>query len=274
VRRVLIAGCGYLGTSAAKLFLRNGWSVEGWTRSGSPIAGMTVHAVDLSEADAVMRSEGEFDVVIHSASTRGGDAADYARVYQVGAKNLLKRFTRSQVIFVGSTSVYAQRDGEWVDETSVAEPTHERGKILRDAEDLILSRDGRVARLAGIYGPGRSALLQRVLSGEATVDQTKDRFVNQVHRDDAASALLRIAQLSEQGRIWNVADNSPFLLSECYYWLAQRLNRTLEEGAPETPRKRGESNKRISNTRLQSSGWIPQYPSFKEGMERSVLPLL
>jgi len=279
VNRVLIAGCGYLGTATAKLFLSQGWNVEGWTRTGSTASESSLpfalRAIDLSLTAAVKAAPGEFDVVIHSASTRGGEAADYARVYQGGVENLLERFPRSRLLFVSSTSVYAQSSGEWVDESSPADPLHERGRILRETESLVLSHGGRVARLAGIYGPERSALLRRVLANEASVDQKADRFVNQVHRDDAASALFKISQLADDGaQIWNVVDNEPLLLSECYRWLARRLNRSLagSEGAT-APRKRGESNKRISNARLRGQGWSPAYASFKEGMDQSVLPL-
>jgi nucleoside-diphosphate-sugar epimerase len=278
VSRILIAGCGYLGTAIAKLFLREGWSVEGWTRSGSiesePRSQFDVRAVDLSQSETVRSAPGEFDVVLHSASTRGGEAADYARVYRGGVENLLQRFPRSQLLFVSSTSVYAQRSGQWVDESSPAEPLHERGRILRDTENLVLSHGGRVARLAGIYGPDRSALLRRVLANEASVDEKADRFVNQVHRDDAASALFKISQLADGGgQIWNVADNEPLLLSECYRWLGRKLNRSLSTTrSAGLSRKRGESNKRVSNSRLQTAGWAPTYPSFKEGMKRSVLP--
>lgn len=174
--------------------------MEGWTRSGSiePEGRLqfNVRAVDLSQSEAVTSAQGEFEAVIHCASTGGGEAADYARVYRGGVENLLQRFPRSQLLFVSSTSVYAQQSGEWVNESSPAEPLHEKGKILRETENLALSRGGRVARLAGIYGPGRSALLRRVRENEAWVDEKTDRFVNQVHRDDAASALLKVAQLS------------------------------------------------------------------------------
>jgi nucleoside-diphosphate-sugar epimerase len=278
VSRVLIAGCGYLGTATAKLFLREGWSVEGWTRSGSieaePESRFDVRAVDLSQPATVESAPGEFEVVIHCASTRGGEAPDYARVYRGGVENLLQRFPRSRLLFVSSTSVYAQQLGERVDESSEAEPVHERGKILRETEELTLSHGGAVARLAGIYGPGRSALLRRVLANEASADEKADRFVNQIHRDDAALALFKIATLSGgAGQIWNVTDNEPLLLSQCYRWLAQKLNRSLSTTRSAVrPRKRGESNKRVSNSRLRTAGWAPKYPSFKEGMERSVLP--
>jgi nucleoside-diphosphate-sugar epimerase len=280
VSRVLIAGCGYLGTATAKLFLRDGWTVEGWSRSGSiesdPLAQFNVSAVDLSQFEAIRSAPGEFEIVIHCASTRGGDAADYARVYRDGVENLLQRFPMSQLLFVSSTSVYAQQAGDWVDEGSPAEPLHERGKILRETEMSVLSHGGRVARLAGIYGPGRSALLRRVLANEAAVEEKSDRFVNQIHRDDAAAALLKIAQLPDGGgKIWNVSDNEPLLLSECYLWLSQKVNRPFTElSGGQAQRKRGASNKRISNSRLRDQGWDPVYPSFKEGMERTVLPSL
>lgn len=278
VSRVLIAGCGYLGTAAAKLFLSEGWSVEAWTRSGSidseSAPRFDVRAVDLSQPEAVKSAPGEFEVVIHCASTRGGEAPDYARVYRGGVENLLQRFPRSQLLFVSSTSVYAQKSGEWVDETNVAEPVHEKGKILRETEEMALSHGGAVARLGGIYGPGRSALLRRVLANEAFVDEKADRFVNQIHRDDAALALFKIATVPDSvGQIWNVTDNEPFLLSECYGWLARKLNRSpLTARGQGLSGKRGESNKRVSNLRLRTAGWAPTYPSFKEGVEKSVLP--
>jgi nucleoside-diphosphate-sugar epimerase len=279
VRSVLIAGCGYLGVATARLFLRDGWRVEGWNRSGevqgAEALELPVRAVDLSKASEVDSAEGEFDFVIHSASTRGGDAADYLRLYRDGLNNLRQRFRGSHLLFVSSTSVYAQKSGEWVDEASPAEPLHEKGRILREAEKIALATGGRVARLAGLYGPGRSAFLRRVLAKDVSLEEGADRYVNQVHRDDAASALLAIAQSGAGGEIWNVADNDPLLLSACYQWLADRLKQPLSDSAkPARPRKRGESNKRVSNSRLRHLGWEPIYPSFREGMERSVLPAL
>src|SRR5260370_32312108 len=131
-----------------------------------------------------------------------------------------------------------------------------------------------VVRLAGIYGPQRSALLSKFLNGTATIDPNNDRFVNQVHRDDIASALfilLNRAQTSAQ--IYNVVDDQPLLQSECYHWLAQRLNRLLPPTRKsEQPRKRGDTNKRVSNAKLHQLGWTPDYPTFRDAMEKSILP--
>jgi nucleoside-diphosphate-sugar epimerase len=276
--RVLIAGCGYLGQAVAELFLSDGWEVEGWTKSADSAQPLStkpypVHAVDISKEDHVRAQAGNFDAVIHCASTRGGDVDSYRRVYLHGAGNLLKRFGGSQILFTSSTSVYAQNDGDLVTEESRAEPKHETGTILRKAEDLVLANRGIVIRLGGIYGPGRSALLKKFLSGDAILDPESDRFVNQIHRDDAAASIQLLVKRQESaGEIYNVVDDQPILLSECYRWLAAKLNRPLPAaGRSTSKRKRGESNKRVGNAKLRASRWTPRYPDFAHGMEKSVL---
>ena len=127
------------------------------------------------------------------------------------------------MFFTSSTSVYAQTDGAWVDE-NVAGRTDARNR-----QDLAGNRRDRpraggiVARVAGIYGPGRSLLLRKFLAGEAVIDRERDRFLNQVHRDDIASALL----LADSTDLGVAADlqrrrRSADVVSECYAWLATR----------------------------------------------------
>ena len=130
-------------------------------------------------------------------------------------------------------------------------------------------------RLAGIYGPQRSALLSKFLNGTATIDPQSDRFVNQVHRDDIASALFCLLnhEARNSAQIYNVVDDQPILQSECYRWLAQRLNRPLPQiRKSEQPRKRGDTNKRVSNAKLHQLGWTSEYPTFGDAMEKSILP--
>jgi nucleoside-diphosphate-sugar epimerase len=277
--RVLIAGCGYLGQAVAELFVADNWEVEGWTMSSDSAHKLStkpcpVRAVDISQADQVRAPEGDFDAVIHCASTRGGDTDSYRRIYLDGARNLLERFGNARILFTSSTSVYAQESGECVTEESPAEPKHENGRILREAEGLVLGNRGIVVRLGGIYGPGRSALLKKFLSGDAILDSGNDRFVNQIHRDDAAAAIqLLIKRREPGGMIYNVVDDHPILQSECYRWLATTLNRPLPAaGRSTSKRRRGDSNKRVSNAKLRAIGWMPRYPDFAEGMGRSVLP--
>jgi nucleoside-diphosphate-sugar epimerase len=189
--------------------------------------------------------------------------------------HLLDVFSNTKILFTSSTSVYAQRDSSWVTEESETKPLRETSRILLEVEKLILEKGGIVARLAGIYGPQRSALLSKFLNGTATIDPNNDRFVNQVHRDDIASALFLLLN-SETGvsaQIYNVVDDQPLLQSECYAWLAQRLDRPLPTiRKSEQPRKRGDTNKRVSNAKLRQLNWIPDYPTFGNAMEKSILP--
>jgi len=276
--RILIAGCGYVGQATADLFHAAGWTVEGWTRSAESAAKLSakpypVYAVDVADRDQVYARDGILDAVIHCASSGGGGLDAYRQVYLNGARSLLDRFAGSKVIFTSSTSVYAQRDGSWVTEKSETKPARETGRILLETEQLVLAQGGVVARLAGIYGPGRSALLIKFLAGSAIIDLENDRFINQVHRDDIATALFLLLDRPSPAReIYNVVDDQPILQSECYRWLAAKLNRPIPPmGRSTAAPKRGASNKRVSNARLRHLGWIPRYPTFAEAMEKSIL---
>ena len=277
--RILIAGCGYVGQATADLFHAAGWDVEGWTASEESAAALSAKPypscqVDISNCDQVAERPGTFDAVIHCASSRGGGVESYRQIYLNGARNLIDRFAETNLLFTSSTSVYAQRDGSWVTEESETNPARETGRVLLEAEKLVLERRGTVARLAGIYGPGRSALLSKFLAGTATIDRENDRFVNQVHRDDIASAIFfLLTRETPRTQIYNVVDDQPTLQTECYRWLAQRLGRPLPSiGKSMGLRKRGDSNKRVSNANLRSLGWTLQYPTFVDAMETSILP--
>jgi nucleoside-diphosphate-sugar epimerase len=277
--RILIAGCGYVGQATADLFHAAGWDAEGWTASEKSAATLSakpypICQIDISSRDQVADHPGIFDAVVHCASSRGGGLKPYRQIYLNGARNLIDRFVGTKMLFTSSTSVYAQRDGSWVTEQSETKPARETGRVLLETEKVVLGQGGTVARLSGIYGPGRSALLSKFLAGTAIIDPENDRYVNQVHRDDIASALFLLVSGEWQERqIYNVVDNQPMLQSDCYRWLAQRLNRPLPPiGKSTGQRKRGDSNKRVSNAKLRGHGWAPQYHTFAEGMERSVLP--
>src|SRR5438874_3559413 len=273
MRRSLIAGCGYVGQAAADLYHAAGWAVEGWTRSAESVATLSakpypICEVDISRRAKVAECRKTFDAVIHCASSSGGDAEMYRQVYLDGARNLLETFPGSKLLFTSSTSVYAQRDGSCVTEESETAPVRETSRILLETESVVLGSGGIVARLAGIYGPGRSALLNKFLSGTAVIDPENDRFANEVHRDDIAAALfLLLSREARAAQIYNVVDDQPILQSECYRWLARRLNRPLPPTGRSThQRKRGDSNKRVSNAKLRQLGWTPQYPTFAEAM--------
>ena len=277
--RVLIAGCGYVGEAAADAFHERGWEVEGWTASTESAAKLSerpysVRSVDLTNPNAVATASGEFDVVIHCVSSRGGDEKQYRQLYFEGAKNLIHAFPRAMLLFTSSTSVYAQADGSVVDESSPAEPRHPKGKILRKTEELVLAAGGIVARLGGIHGPRRSFFLTRFLEGIASVGGN-DRLINHVHRDDIVVALVMLAGRRAECRneIFNVVADQPIKASAAYAWLSSRLGKPgLSTVSDVRQPKRGESNKQVSNEKLRALGWEPRYPTFEGAMSESILP--
>ncbi len=277
--RVLIAGCGYVGEAAANAFHERGWDVEGWTATEESAAKLSdrpyaVRSVDVTDWDAVSGSAGEFDVVVHCVSSRGGDEEQYRRLYFEGAANLLNAFPRSTLIFTSSTSVYAQTDQSVVDENSLAEPRHAKGKILRATENHVLASGGMVVRLGGIHGPLRSFFLTRFLKGVA-VREENDRLINHVHGDDIVGALLLLADRRRdcRGEIFNVVADQPIKTSAAFEWLSLRLKKSPPAtGGEARLRKRGDSNKRVSNRKLRALGWEPRYPTFERAMTESILP--
>jgi nucleoside-diphosphate-sugar epimerase len=272
---VLIAGCGYVGSVVAKLFADTGWDVTGWIRTDQ-MAGrvgegeISLKAVNIANLDAVRSNAFGANVVVHCASS-GADS--YRHVYRDGVANLSACFPGARLIFTSSTSVYPQRDRSLVTEESPAEPDSDNARILREAEEIALENSGIVLRVAGIYGPGRSFLLRSTMNRTAIAT---DRIVNQVHRDDVASAIFFLGgcQTINPPRIFNVVDDTPAPRAEILAWLSERLNLPLPTSVVMAEQRQGHSNKRVSNAKLRALGWTPAYPNYREGFDQSVLPAL
>ncbi len=271
--RIFIAGCGFVGLATARLFQARGWEVLAGTHTpesaaqlaGEPFAALPVDIADPT-ALAARPELRDLDAVIHCASSGRGGADAYRRVYLEGVKNLATALAPKRLVFTGSTSVYIQTDGEWVTEASEALPDRETGRVLREAEDAVLAGGGSVARLAGIYGPARSVLLKKFLAGEAVIEGDGGRWINQIHRDDAATALLALVE-SEAGGVFNVTDDEPMTQRAAYEWLADHFQKPLPPSGPiPKDRKRGWTSKRVSNAKLRALGWAPQYPSFPQAV--------
>lgn len=274
----LIAGCGFVGEAAARMLRAGGWNVAGVTRSvetpAHPAAAPKVFKVacDISDREIVKAKLGEFehiDVIVDCVSSGHGGVAGYRRNYFDGARNLLEILRPQKFLFTSSTSVYGQTDGSWVTEESPAEPVGEPARILRETEGLVLRHGGIVARLAGIYGPGRSARLQKFLDGTAVTKNGGTRWINQIHRDDAAGAICFLLDNAAVAGIYNVTDDSPLRQIECHRWLAAHFKKPLPPSGPigcNSKSFRGVTNKRVSNAKLRALGWHCIYPSFQDAV--------
>lgn len=264
MRKILVVGAGYLGEEVLRVFRAAGWEAVGASLGG----GESLLACDVGDAASVAKLP-EADAVVHCAASGRGGAEAYRRVYLDGCRNLARRFPEARLVFTSSSSVYGQADGELVTEESEAEPDRETGKILLEAESVVLDAGGAVTRLAGIYGPGRSVLLRKFLGGEAVIEEDGRRFINQIHRDDAALAIFHLVNLQPfpAGEVFNAADSVTMSQLEVYQGLARIFGKDLPpSGERDLNRKRGWSHKRVSNAKLLATGWEPLYPCFLDAV--------
>lgn len=282
--RVLIIGCGYVGLALGRRLAARGAQVSGMRRGTDHDAELIAAGIrplrgDLTRPDHLRALGGGFDWVVNTVSSSRGGADVYRDVYLGGAKNLVEWAATAglqKLVYTSSTSVYAQADGSVVDESSPAEPAGDTGRLLRETEEVFLAagRGGEVPavvlRVGGIYGPGRGHLFHQFLAGEARLEPGGGRWINMIHRDDVASAIEAALERGSPGVIYNASDDEPVRQGAFLEYIARETRRPLPPPASATvagpPRKRGTTNKRVSNRRLKSElGWAPAFPTFREG---------
>jgi nucleoside-diphosphate-sugar epimerase len=277
--RVLIIGCGYVGLPLGQRMVSLGHEVWGLKRSGPEVlqqAGIQPLVADVGDPASLAQLPSHFDWVVFCAAAGGG--GDYRRVYLEGMRNVvawLGKTPPQKLVYTSSTSVYAQNDGSWVDEMAPAMPAVDSGRILVETESVLRSAfqsggfPGTVLRVAGIYGPGRGYWFKQFLSGEAVLEGDGSRFLNMIHRDDVGGAILTALEHGQPGEIYNACDDEPVSQRDLFGWLASELGRPMPPraaaGEETAARRRGATNKRISNRKLRAMGWTLCYPTFREG---------
>ncbi|HKU35358.1 MAG TPA: SDR family oxidoreductase, partial [Paenarthrobacter sp.] len=258
---VLIAGCGDLGTEAGLRFAAAGHDVMGIRRSPEKLPPQIrgVRA-DLSSELPNLPFEAEIVVVSLAADASTEDA--YRAGYVDGLRNVLDAVDRQavppqRILFVSSTAVYPDAGGAVVDENTPTEPTRFSGKILLEAEQLLFARAGEasaaVLRLGGIYGPGRTRLIDQVRSGNAVIPG-QPKHTNRIHRDDAAAMIVHLATMEAQPEpVYLGVDDESAELGDVLRFLAQELR--LPEPLVGPASDGGAGDKRCSNRRLRSTGF-------------------
>lgn len=271
--RILIAGYGQLGRQLGSILSHAGHTVYGLRRSATePDPGVIGIQADLLErAKLTAQLPPELDRVYYILTPSQRDEAGYRNAYVHGLGHLIEALQRQpsqtpRLIFVSSTAVYGQNTGDWVDEHSPTQPTGFNGQCLLAAEDLVAHYPGRSIRLrfAGIYGPGREALIRRVKAGKSC-QSTPKRYTNRIHSDDCVGFLAHVGALSDPEPVYIGVDDYPCTQCEVMDWLASAL------GVARPPRGSGDNaGRRCANARLKASGYTLRYPSFISGY-RSLL---
>ncbi len=270
--RVLVAGAGYVGAELAQRLALAGHEVLALRRSPPPArlaTGVRWLACDLGDAralGALPLAGVEALAYLVAADARDDDA--YRRAYVDGVANLLVRLRADRalrrVLFVSSTSVYAQDDGDWLDETSPTQPAHFGGQRVLEGEAAARASgvEAVALRLGGIYGPGRTSLIERVRSGAAELPRAP-HYANRIHRDDAARACAHLLESPHSAGCFVGVDCEPANQADVLRWLAARL------GAP-SPRGDYDANaapsgKRCQGDLLRANGFTFEYPTYREG---------
>lgn len=274
--KILIIGCGYIGLPLALRLKERGDEVTGWVHSTASAEALVEHELrrvivgNVGHSKVWKTVDKDYDVVVHCASSGRGNSEAYEQVFLAGMMNIHEHLPIARQLFVSSTSVYGQAQGEWVTELSVADPEAETGRILRMAEGVALTGHALVVRSSGIYGPGRGVLFEKFKRGEAVIEGDGSRWMNQIHQHDLVSAIEHLISTGDIGQIYNVTDDAPVTQKDFYKWCSEFLGKPLPPYGPvNLNRKRGLTNKRVSNAKLKGTGWKPAFPSFREGIEKS-----
>lgn len=283
--KLLVIGCGYLGTRLAQLarerlgmdvagFARNSETIQKWREEGFQVFHGDV--IDPSSLEPIAHFKPDHILYCVAGGRAGGETL-YRQIYLEGLKNVVAAQALStavpRIYFVSSTSVYPQDDGAWVDEKSPCDPIRPTARVLRQAEDFLLKSYPlpTVLRIAGIYGPGRSVLVDKIKSTTGQIIQDNPhRWLNLAHVDDISRALIALMSLSPDSQdyrangIFNIVDDEPVQIGTYYDWVLQTFSLPPAQFAPGISKS---LNKRVSHQKLKRTlGFECRYPSFREGL--------
>ncbi|OAN67296.1 SDR family oxidoreductase [Magnetospirillum moscoviense] len=278
-RRFFLFGLGFSGRVIARALLDAGWQVAGTTRSGerADMPGITVHPFDRDHP----LPAGALDGVTHVLSSVPPDEKGDPVVDVMG--DHLRALAPSWVGYLSTTGVYGDRGGDWVDEDSPLIPGLDRSRrrVAAEAAWQSLGLAVHIFRLAGIYGPGRSAI-DSVRSGQARRIVKPGQVFSRIHVEDIAGAVLAsIAKPQPGGRIYNLCDDDPAPPQEVIAHACALLG---VEPPPEIDWDQAKAslspmalsfyadNKRVRNNRMKTElGVELRYPTYHQGLKSILL---
>ncbi|WP_404288992.1 NAD-dependent epimerase/dehydratase family protein [Glutamicibacter arilaitensis] len=276
--KILLISCGDVATEAGLRFEAAGHQVTAWRRKSSKLpSSFTGHSVDLLESGSWPAIDPETDIVLFTPVPATRDVDGYNRGYLQVANRLAESLAAScpslqRLIYVSSSAVTGGTEGQWANESSPLAPARPTSQVLADTE-LLLAGSGlplTILRASGIYGPGRTRLIDLVRNGSARLPRTS-HWTNRIHRDDLASAIVHVATLGDEAEdLYLATDSEPAQLADVYRFLSEALAIESPESEADAEEPRRTADRRLNNARLLASGFIPRFPSYREGY-RSIL---
>ncbi|MEM0981356.1 MAG: SDR family oxidoreductase, partial [Cyanobacteria bacterium P01_H01_bin.58] len=221
---VTVVGCGYVGSVLAAYWQQQGHTVTGTTTRPerlTELQAVLAHAkiVRGHKPEEVTSACQRQDVVVVGVApprAQRGDLGTYHATYLPIAQNIAPIIAAAtaapHIVYLSSCSVYGDRQGDWVDETALIQPTSEHIEILYEAEQTLLQAATAnqcvcILRLAGIYGPGRELTKRYANLAGQTLPGKGDRVINWVHLADIVGA-IEFARAKRLTGIYNVVDDS------------------------------------------------------------------
>jgi len=275
VPRLFCLGLGYTALALARRLQAQGWQVGGTCRDANKAAGFQAEGIEaVCEPDAIAPA---ITAASHLLSSIPPDATGDPALALWG-RAIARHPGLAWVGYLSTTGVYGDRDGGWVDETSDLVPTGERGRRRVEAEAawsaLLPGVPVHLFRLAGIYGPGRSAL-DTVRSGRAQRVVKPGQVFSRVHVDDIVNVLIASIARPRPGAVYNVCDDNPAPPDEVIAHACELLGIDPPAEIPfdqaslsDMARSFYADNKRVSNTLIKSElGVRLAYPDYKAGLK-------
>ena len=272
--KILIIGCGSIGTQLAHNLAAKGHDVTGLKRNPPKldIGEINYFTADISLAYQLEELPLDFEFIYFIVSPDGRNKESYQTIYEIGLTNLIDRFAKEGAspnwIFVSSTSVYGQSEGEWVDEESIAQPDNITSQYIRQAEQQLMDLNPQniVVRFSGIYGPGREYLL-RMAKQQSVIQKDPPYYTNRIHQQDCIGVLIFLLEQRLAGvtleQCYLASDDNPATMWDVMSWLTEHLSCKPPE--VKVNDKEVGMNKRCNNQRLKTLGYHFQYPDFKAG---------
>jgi nucleoside-diphosphate-sugar epimerase len=274
-------GLGFSAQELASRFAARGWRIAGTARDEGNLAKASAQGYEMvrfagepGNRDVTRLLQGTTHLVHSIPPGQDGDPvlAHYRdQIATIGALEWIG--------YLSTVGVYGDQDGRWVDETTPPKPNSDRTEARVEAEEAWLQFGEEtgipthVFRLAGIYGPGRSAF-DKLMAGTARRIKKDGQVFSRIHVADIASVLEASIARPRAGAIYNVADDEPAAPEAVVAYAAELL------GVPPPPevdfaeadlsamaRSFYEGSRRITNARIKSElGVKLRYPTYREGL--------
>ena len=278
---LFIFGLGFSAGYFAKQRMARNDHVSGTVRSQDKAAtlytaGLTAHVFGPNARDSAIDADlAKADALLISVPPGiGGDPVLAAYAHHIAhAPNL------RWIGYLSTIGVYGDHGGAWIDEQTPATPTNARSIERAQAEQAWLAFGAKankavhVFRLAGIYGPGQSQLVQ-LARGTAKRIIKPGQVFNRIHVEDIARALDASLTRPRPGAIYNVTDNEPAPPQDVVTFAASLCNVTPppeisldDANLTEMGRSFYTESKRVRNDLLRNElGVTLAYPTYREGL--------